>query len=426
MPLESRISFFVLTWAILLCMYYFPSPLTHRQRILWPIALLLCIYLWIAGPLIVSPAQLEAALGVTVGRDFRVFYSGSAMALQGPHGIHGNILLAFDPDLLLAVQQTMTKATVGILPWIYPPTFAAMITPLALLSFINSFWVWTLAGAGLYALMLWRILPDRLTLMLGFAYTGAYVNFVQGQSGLFVTAFMGLAMLLIIEKKSWLAGFFFGLLAIKPQYGFLIPVALLASREWQTFISASITLILFLFMVTVAFGVEYWTAFFNMSSDFSNQVADWPKIWLRMTSVWAASRVLGLNNEIAVLIQAGVALGVVATVAYIWFRYGARSETAAAVIAGTCLLQPYILFYDLVVLAPAMALLIREGLQRNQLLRGEIAIYLLVGIFPAIAGPLSLPIGPLAPIMVFSIALARLYYFADTENSGPVAAPVAV
>ncbi len=55
-------------------------------------------------------------------------------------------------------------------------------------------------------------------------------NFIAGQSGFLTAAFLGGA-LLFLERRPVVAGVFIGGLTYKPQFGILLPVALIAVRR---------------------------------------------------------------------------------------------------------------------------------------------------------------------------------------------------
>ena len=71
------------------------------------------------------------------------------------------------------------------------------------------------------------------TLLIAAAFPAVFVNIGHGQNGFLTAALLGGALHLL-DRRPWLAGVLIGLLAYKPQFGVLIPIALLASRRWST------------------------------------------------------------------------------------------------------------------------------------------------------------------------------------------------
>jgi hypothetical protein len=45
----------------------------------------------------------------------------------------------------------------------------------------------------------------------------------------------------VLERRPYLAGSLFGLMIFKPQLGLLLPVALIAGRQWRVFAAAAAT-----------------------------------------------------------------------------------------------------------------------------------------------------------------------------------------
>jgi hypothetical protein len=77
------------------------------------------------------------------------------------------------------------------------------------------------------------MLPRPETLLVALAFPAVFVNIGHGQNGFLTAALLGGALHLL-DRGPWLAGVLIGLLAYKPQFGVLIPVALLAGGRWNT------------------------------------------------------------------------------------------------------------------------------------------------------------------------------------------------
>ena len=97
----------------------------------------------------------------------------------------------------------------------------------------------------------WRLLPFA-------AFNPAVVaNFLAGQSG-FLSAGLMLGAARLLTKHPVVAGVLFGLLTYKPQLGLMVPVALLAARQWICIVSAALTLVLIIASTSWWFGIEAW------------------------------------------------------------------------------------------------------------------------------------------------------------------------
>src|SRR6202023_3344335 len=85
------------------------------------------------------------------------------------------------------------------------------------------------------------------------AFPAIFVNLGHGQNGFLTAGLLG-AALLSLPRRPLLSGILFGLLAYKPQFGLLIPIALLAGGQWRATISAGLTVVALMTVATLAFG----------------------------------------------------------------------------------------------------------------------------------------------------------------------------
>src|SRR5262249_56288317 len=92
--------------------------------------LALAIYAMLAVAWVgLSRDSLDPA-GKPLGADFINFYAASDLAL------HGRLREAYDITRMEVAEQAIVPAAAGqVVPWQYPPTFALMILPLALLPY---------------------------------------------------------------------------------------------------------------------------------------------------------------------------------------------------------------------------------------------------------------------------------------------------
>ena len=139
-----------------------------------------------------------------------------------------------------------------------------------------------------------------------------------------------------------------------------------------------------------------------------------------MQSVFAAVRLL--HGSLALAWGAQIATSV-AAVAALWLMqrraFRAPAEGAAIVCAGL-LASPFVLDYDLTLLAIPLLWLLGEGL-RTGFLPFEKALLALAFVLPlvsrATAGAVGLPLAPLVIAAIFALAMRR----ALTRNSGRAA-----
>jgi hypothetical protein len=200
-------------------------------------------------------------------------------------------------------------------------------------------------------------------------------------------------------------------MAYKPQFGMLIPLVLLIGGYWRTLISAALTVLAATTTSYVLFGRTTWQAFFDSLKITRSIVLEQGDTgWERIQSVFSAVRMLGGNIELAYALQA--VYGIIAAVAIIWIwrsRAGMELKSAALVTA-SLMVTPYLLDYDLIVLALPVAWLAALGL-RSGFLRWEKITLLAVWLLPLLSRTLGkflhIPIAPLVMTSLLLIILSR-------------------
>ena len=169
---------------------------------------------------------------------------------------------------------------------------------------------------------------------------------------------------ILLDRRPWLAGVLIGLLAYKPQFGVLIPIALLAGGRWRTIGAAIATVAALLAVSFATLGGGVWHAF-AVSTTFTQTVVleqggtGWEKIQSIFSAVrmWGGSVPTGLCGADRAGADARRKPGAGSGKAM------PRSRLKAAALAtGSLLATPYVLDYDLVVLAVAIAFCVRHGL----------------------------------------------------------------
>ncbi len=198
----------------------------------------------------------------------------------------------------------------------------------------------------------------------------------------------------------------FGLICYKPQYGILVPIFLLVAGRWRVFASASITVIAFAGLSFAIFGEQTWRAFFN-SISFTRKIVieQGGPGFDKMQSAFAAARLWGLSVETAYAFQAAVSLIAAIAVIWIWRRTAKFDLHAAALAAATLLVTPYMMDYDLVILALPIAWIALEG-RRSGFLPWEKSLLAFVWLLPlfasSLAGHAMIPLAPLAMLLLLA------------------------
>jgi hypothetical protein len=216
--------------------------------------------------------------------------------------------------------------------------------------------------------------------------------------------------MLLLRERPILAGILLGLMSYKPQFGLLLPIALIAGRQWSAFAAATCSTLALGVASWAVLGGEVWIAFWKNLPLVQEILAGGRLPWPKIPSVFVALRTLGLPQAGAYTGQAMVAVFVAVTIAWIWKAQPASRIAIAAVIAGTPLMSPYVFDYDLALLAIPIAILAWDGVTRGWL-PGEREMLILAFFTPAlvsaIAYTIALQIGPLFLILFFVMTLRR-------------------
>ena len=141
---------------------------------------------------------------------------------------------------------------------------------------------------------------------------------------------------------------------------------LAASGRWRTFVAAAATVAVLTIAVTFAFGLDIWSAFLASTRFTRDVVLEQGETgWHKIQSVFSVVRMWGGGIPLAYAVQVAVTLAVAGGLVWLWRSRASFPIKAAALAIGTMLATPYSLDYDLMLLAPAIAFLAADGMQRG-------------------------------------------------------------
>ncbi len=307
-----------------------------------------------------SPDGFRDYKGRPIGSDFMAIWTAGALAAEG-RGAD-----AYDPlKNFVALQAAMADETPPNLPFLHPPQVLLAAAPFSHLPYVPAWALFAaLSGAAFVALSL-RMAPGGSGVLAALAAPAFFLNVANGQMGLLIAAAFA-AGALTLGRRPFLAGVFFGLVAVKPQYGLLIPLALAAGGQWRAFAGAAFCVMAQAGAATLAFGIGVWPAFAGKLAYASDVLLSGGGLaWPKFVSLYGALRGIGASHDAALGGQAVFAAVIAATIALLW-RSGADLRLKlAGLIAGALLASPYALDYDAALLLPAIALLLAVGLERG-------------------------------------------------------------
>ncbi len=161
--------------------------------------------------------------------DFLNLYTGASFALNGDwHRI-------YTEAGQLAREQRFVPERHDLWPFVRPPVYAILVSPLALMPFPVAFWFWmsaqsaVLIGCGVWA---WRRFGPEAAVWGALFFAGP-LGIIHGQDGALFLAVLCGALVLGEKKRMFLCGLVLGLGLMKFHLFLLWPLVLLVQRHWR-------------------------------------------------------------------------------------------------------------------------------------------------------------------------------------------------
>jgi alpha-1,2-mannosyltransferase len=366
--------------------------------------------------------------GRPIGTDFSDVYAA------GTYVLDGNSQAPFDPPRQYAREQSIFGAATPFYGWHYPPYFLFIAGALAKMRYGAALAVWQASTLALYLLTIWAILKpglsspsprmagrdDYLWLLLALAFPAVLINIGHGQNGFLTAALLGSA-LVVLDRRPFVAGVLIGLLVYNPQFGLMIPLALIAGGRWRAFAAAAATVALLTLATTAAFEPQVWRAFLA-STHFSRTVVleQGSTGWQKIQSVFSWARMWGAPIPLAYALQGALTAALGAAIVWLWRGRAPLALKRASLCFAAFLATPYSLDYDMMVLAPGIAFFAVDGVQRGFRpweKTALAALWLAPLVARSVAQATLIPLGVPAMLAVFVLLLRR----AELEPSLPMA-----
>ena len=339
-----------------------------------------------------------------LGTDFSNVYAAGMLASNGKPDV------AYDWPSEHAVEKAIFGRDVPFYGWHYPPQFLLVAAILALVPYGWALALWMATTLSAYIAIIRVILPQPTAVLVALAYPAVFVNLLHGQNGFINAALLGGA-LLVLDRRPITSGVLIGLLAYKPQFGVLIPLVLLATARWTVVAAASATVLAACTVTLSMFGTKVWVAFAASTTLTRHVVLEAGSTgWEKIQSIFSAVRMWGGGVDLAYMAQGALALGVAAGLIWLWRSEAAVDLKASALAVAALIATPYVLDYDLMILAVAIAFYARHGLARG-FHNFELSLLAFAWIAPLLSRPLAeatgIPLGLTAQIVLFIMALCR-------------------
>ncbi len=353
--------------------------------------------------------------GHQIGRDFIGVWAGPQLAF-------GNKLaVLFDLEAYPEAISALFGQPLPFHNWGYPLFTLLTFWPLAKLPYFVALAIWTFGLFALFAAVVLREVAanERGAALVALACAPAcLINAIGGQNG-FLSGALCLGGMLLLDRRPLVAGMLFGLLTFKPHLGVVLAFALVALGAWRAIASAVVTAALLVAVSVVAFGIEPWRQYLEVTSAF--QVALLERFHgfytYMMTSVVAGARTIHVPYRAALMIQAAVSLPVLAAACWAVRRTSDPCRRIFVLAAATPLVTPYAFNYDLTWLAAVLVWMLVGRLPW----RPEWAALTLLGwalpLASMYAAILGIAVAPLILMLMFWASLQE-------ASAAPAALPV--
>jgi alpha-1,2-mannosyltransferase len=375
--------------------------------------LMIGITLAVSSAWVALSEHLVDQYGKPLGTDFSSFYAAGSLVLEGRTSD------VYDMALHYAREQQVFGPSTPYYAWLYPPIFLLIATPLALMPYPVALAVWQVGTFGLYLLVIGMIVRGlrRSTAAIGHswllvaaAFPAVFINFAHGQNG-FLTASLFGSALVALPTRPIVAGILFGLLAYKPQFALVIPIALLAAGYWRTIAAAAITVMVLVAATAFLFGFDVWAAFAATAGVSRKLLLENGEVGFeKLQSVFAATRLVGGGVPLAYAAQGTISVAVIGATAWAWHSRLDDAQKSTILILATLLASPHVLDYDLTILAPALAFIAVTGLTHG-FRDYDISLLAIAWVVPLIArgvaGLTSIPLGLIVVLTLYVSTLRR-------------------
>jgi hypothetical protein len=354
--------------------------------------------------IIATAHGLNDFAGRPLGTDFSSFHTAGRLALERHD--------PFDQAALYRAEQSAFGDATPYYGFAYPPIFLLPAAALAMLPYAMALALWLALTFGFY-LAAMAVLCVRfdvasgadmpLFVLVAVAFPGVFVNLSHGQNGFLAAGLMTMGLALL-DRRPLAAGLCFGLLAFKPQLGLLIPFALAAGGRWKSFAAAAIAVALLMLASVMTFGAESWRGFLGAMTFSRQAILEHGEVgYAKMISVFAAARLWHAPLALAYGLQAIISAAVVLLVMQFWRSAADIRLKGAALCLGTLLVTPFALDYDLMLLAPALALAVAHG-RKQGFAPFTLSLLTLLWAMPL----LGRPVATITPILLTPLAILAL------------------
>jgi arabinofuranan 3-O-arabinosyltransferase len=337
-------------------------------------------------------------------RDFANYWMAGQMV------VNGSQQELFTQEIYFARMLQVFGEGYSVHNWGYPPHLLLLLWPLGFMNYVPALFAFLAVTFGLFvaAVLVFRhaYAPRADWTILLFALLGYSLLMLDASQNGFLLAAVLLFGLAFMKDRPVLAGLAFGLLTVKPQLGFLLPLLLAFDRNWKTIGWAAFFTVLLVGLSAVLFGLSSWTAYLIETQHYQRFVMTngWGGIFLSMMpTVFGSVRALGFSPEHAYLAQWPVSISALALTTWLFLREHDPLRRIFVLTCATFLISPYAFNYDMGALSVVAALLVGSQQLAS---RAHIVFVSIVAGLPAAVMNLGRSNLPVAPLLLAAALLA--------------------
>lgn len=302
---------------------------------------------------------LANPVGHVQGTDFLAYYTAGYQVAQGwtdhvystPHreALHGQIA-GFD-----------TRA----FGFAYPPYLWPVLEPLGTLPYQWALWIWLGGMVAVIVLARQVIRPGWVSLLLVLSYPAVVQNLITGQNGALSAALLMGGLAALSRGRPLLGGALFAAMGFKPQLAILLPLFLLAGREFRAFVALGVAGVGWLAFTVVLYGVTPWLMWVDQVHESAGYLTADGNPFAKVPSVFVGIFRLTGSEQAAQGAQIVSGLAALSAGLWVWWRTRDTLARLLAVVATIGLSTPYLYDYDLVILLPVFLALWDRAQQRG-------------------------------------------------------------
>lgn len=315
--------------------------------------------------------------GFTVTTDLTVFYEAAKFALSGQAD------KAYDPQAIQSAVKSLTEYSGQEFGWFYPPLFQFVVLPLALFKYryASLLFLFMLPTVLLFSRAVKPFVPKNFMLVV-LSFAPLWFNLLRGQNA-FLTGGLLLSSLYFLLRKTKekegevMSGLMAGLLSVKPQFCLILPVIYLVRKKYVAlFVMVSVALIANL-AASLLIGSDDLVFAWIKASEFARRLLETDGLdhdyWVNMPTIFSfvmlSAKHLGFGKAASLPYAYGAQFATAclstSIVAQAWLKSHDEDEATndrrvAVSVLATLMISPYLMVYDLTVLAVVVVFLLRD------------------------------------------------------------------